>query len=137
MINERIREVRKRRGLTLEKFGERVGLKKSSMSNVENGNIAVTDRLIMMTVKEFGVDEQWLRTGEGEMFPPKSEYDKLAELTTKMLRNKDDKERLFITDFLYNHMKDEDVHTLLDTLISFVDDLKATLDTKDEPEDHE
>ena len=67
------------------------------------------------------------------MFPPKSEYDKLAELTNKMLRNKDDRERLFITDFLYNHMKDEDVHTLLDTLISFVDDLKATLD--DKPED--
>mgnify|MGYP002674547685 CR=1 FL=1 len=136
MINERIREVRKRSGLTLEKFGEKVGLKKSGLSAVEIGRIAVTDRLIMMTVKEFGVDEQWLRTGEGEMFPPKSEYDKLAELTTKMLRNKDDKERLFITDFLYNHMKDEDVHTLLDTLISFVDDLKATLDTKGEPEEH-
>lgn len=134
MINERIREVRKRSGLTLEKFGERVGLKKSGLSAVEIGRIAVTDRLIMMTVKEFGVDEHWLRTGEGEMFPPKSEYDKLAELTTKMLRNKDDRERLFITDFLYNHMKDEDVHTLLDTLISFVDDLKATLDKPEEQE---
>ena len=133
MINERIREVRKRSGLTLEKFGEKVGLKKSGLSAVEIGRIAVTDRLIMMTVKEFGVDEHWLRTGEGEMFPPKSEYDKLAELTNKMLRNKDDRERLFITDFLYNHMRDEDVHTLLDTLISFVDDLKATLD--DKPED--
>lgn len=136
MINERIREVRKRSGLTLEKFGEKVGMRKNSLSAVENGINGVTDRLIMMTVKEFGVDEHWLRTGEGEMFPPKSEYDKLAELTTKMLRNKDDRERLFITDFLYNHMKDEDVHTLLDTLISFVDDLKATLDTKDEPENH-
>lgn len=134
MINERIREVRKRSGLTLEKFGERVGLKKSGLSAVEIGRIAVTDRLIMMVVKEFGVDEHWLRTGEGEMFPPKSEYDKLAELTTKMLRNKDDRERLFITDFLYNHMKDEDVHTLLDTLISFVDDLKATLDKPEEQE---
>ena len=133
MINERIREVRKRSGLTLEKFGEKVGLKKSGLCAIENGARSVTDRLIMMTVKEFGVDEHWLRTGEGEMFPPKSEYDKLAELTNKMLRNKDDRERLFITDFLYNHMKDEDVHTLLDTLISFVDDLKATLD--DKPED--
>ncbi len=133
MINERIREVRKRSGLTLEKFGEKVGMRKNSLSAVENGINGVTDRLIMMTVKEFGVDEHWLRTGEGEMFPPKSEYDKLAELTNKMLRNKDDRERLFITDFLYNHMRDEDVHTLLDTLISFVDDLKATLD--DKPED--
>lgn len=127
-MNERIREVRQREGLTLEKFGERVGLGKSAMSAVETGRATPTERLIMMVVKEFGVDEHWLRTGEGEMHPPKTEYEMLADLTKKMLRNKDDRERLFITDFLYNHMSDDDLHDLLDKLISFVDELKAATD---------
>lgn len=35
--NERIKEVRKSLGLTLEKFGERIGLKKSAVSLIENG----------------------------------------------------------------------------------------------------
>ena len=34
---ERIREIRKTLGLTLEKFGEKIGMKKNSVSQIENG----------------------------------------------------------------------------------------------------
>ena len=36
---ERIREARKTLGLTLEKFGEKIGMKKNSVSQIENGNV--------------------------------------------------------------------------------------------------
>ena len=66
--NERIKEVRKSLGLTLEKFGERIGLKKSAVSLIENGKNAVTDANVKAICCEFGVDYIWLTTGDGEMF---------------------------------------------------------------------
>ncbi len=66
--NERIKEVRKSLGLTLEKFGERIGLKKSAVSLIENGKNSVTDANVKAICREFGVDYIWLTTGDGEMF---------------------------------------------------------------------
>ena len=66
--NERIKEVRKSLGLTLEKFGERIGLKKSAVSLIENGKNSVTDANAKAICREFSVDYMWLTTGEGEMF---------------------------------------------------------------------
>ncbi len=66
--NERIKEVRKSLGLTLEKFGERIGLKKSAVSLIENGKNSVTDANVKAICREFNVDYIWLTTGDGEMF---------------------------------------------------------------------
>ena len=65
---ERIREVRKALGLTLEKFGERIGVTRGSMSNIENGNRNLTEQMTKSICREFSVDYMWLTTGEGEMF---------------------------------------------------------------------
>ena len=123
MINERIKELRKSLDMTLEKFGERVGLKKNSLSAIERGVNSVTDRLIIAIVREFGVSEKWLRTGEGEMYPPKDEYDQVADLVDKILRNRDDRERLYITEFIYNKLHDEDLDKILDIATDFIQGL--------------
>lgn len=65
---ERIREVRKALGLTLEKFGEKIGMKKNSVSQIENGKNSVTEQVIKSICREFNVDYIWLTTGDGEMF---------------------------------------------------------------------
>lgn len=65
---ERVREVRKTLGLTLEKFGEKIGMKKNSVSQIENGKNNVTDANVKAICREFNVDYIWLTTGEGEMF---------------------------------------------------------------------
>ena len=65
---ERIREVRKALGLTLEKFGERIGIKKNSVSQIENGINNLTEQMTKAICREFHVDYIWLTTGEGEMF---------------------------------------------------------------------
>lgn len=66
--NERVKEVRKALGLTLEKFGDRLGIKKAAVSKIEKGENSLTDANIKAICREFSVDYMWLTTGEGEMF---------------------------------------------------------------------
>jgi len=89
-LNERIKQLRKELGLTLEKFGERIGLRKSSLSQIENGVHGVTEQLIKSICREFNVNENWLRTGEGEMFVQKTLDDEIASFIQTIQLEKDD-----------------------------------------------
>lgn len=68
--NDRIREIRKENGLTMEAFGERIGLKKSAISLVESGRNSVSAQLRRSVCREFGISETWLMTGEGDKYAP-------------------------------------------------------------------
>lgn len=87
---ERIRELRKALKLTLDRFGERVGVKKSALSQIENGKSGVTDQMIKSICHEFDVSETWIRTGEGEMFPPVDRRTEIARLTRQLLNEEED-----------------------------------------------
>lgn len=66
-MNTRIRELRKFLNLTLREFGERIGLKPSTISDIEQGRCNISERHIIAICSRFNVNETWLRTGEGEM----------------------------------------------------------------------
>lgn len=92
--NERIRELRKHLKLTLSQFGEKIGTAPNTLSNIENGNRSVTNQMRALIVSNYDVNEQWLKTGDGEMFIVKSESDKLAELFADLMcKPVDDEER--------------------------------------------
>lgn len=82
---ERVKELRKTLGLTMEKFGNRLGVTKVAISNIERGNRKLTEQMLRSICREFDVNEDWLRTGEGEMFLPISRERKLARLTKNIL----------------------------------------------------
>lgn len=65
---ERVKEARKSLNLTLEKFGERLGVTKVAISNIENGNRSLTDQMQKSICREFNISEKWLRDGTGDMF---------------------------------------------------------------------
>lgn len=65
---ERVKWVRKTLGLTLEKFGEKVGVQKSAISKIENGENGITDQMCKSICREFNVSDEWLRDGTGDMF---------------------------------------------------------------------
>lgn len=67
-MNERIKELRKELGLTLEKFGGRLGVGKNAISRIETRKSNVTDQMFKSICREFNVNDDWLRTGEGDMF---------------------------------------------------------------------
>ena len=64
---ERVRKVRKYYDLTMEKFGERLGITKTAISLIESGKNNLTDANVKAICREFGIDYIWLTTGEGEM----------------------------------------------------------------------
>lgn len=66
-IGERIKVLRKEKNLSMEDFGSVIGMGKSAVSRIENGVNGTTDQTIRSICREFSVNEQWLRTGEGEM----------------------------------------------------------------------
>lgn len=75
--NERVKEIRKNLNLTLEKFGEKVGVTKTAIFNIENGNRSVTEQMRKAICREFNVDYIWLTTGQNEMFVKQS-FDDMA-----------------------------------------------------------
>lgn len=95
--NDRIKEVRRAKNLTLEKFGERVGVQKSAISKIEHGENAVSDQIRLAVCREFDVNEHWLRTGEGEMFIQKTRSDEIAAFVGDVLRDDSDFRQKFIS----------------------------------------
>ena len=70
MVNDRIKDVRESLNLSQEAFGDKLHLKRNTISVIESGKRNVVDRVISDICREFNVNEQWLRTGKGEMFLP-------------------------------------------------------------------
>ncbi len=67
-INDRVKELRKAQNLTLDKFGERVGVTKTAISNIEKGYRNVTEQMFKLICSEFNVRKEWLRDGIGPVY---------------------------------------------------------------------
>lgn len=89
-MNNRVRKVRKELGLTLEKFGKRLGVSNPAISKIENGQNNVSEQMIKSICREFNVNESWLRTGEGEMFIDMDEDDELFAWVGHILRDENE-----------------------------------------------
>lgn len=87
---QRVRELRKELGLTLEKFGKPLGVTKTTISRIEKGQNAVTSQMLKSICREFNVNENWLRTGEGEMFKKLNRQQELAQLTATLFKEEED-----------------------------------------------
>ena len=82
----RVRQIRKQKSMTLEQFGEKVGVTKQTISRIENGINSLTEQMILSICREFGVNENWLRNDEGKMFvevPAEDEYFKAVTQISK------------------------------------------------------
>lgn len=91
---ERVRTLRKALGLNMEKFGERIGMAKTSISSIENGYSELTRRVAVAICREYNVSENWLETGEGEMFKEETEETKYYKrLIDEKFATSDDKFR--------------------------------------------
>lgn len=73
-MNERIKQVRKHLDMTQQEFAERIGLKQNSIAVIEGGRRNITPQVILSICREFGVNEHWLRFGDGPMFSESSSF---------------------------------------------------------------
>lgn len=67
-MKDRIKQIRKALNLTQVEFGNRLGVKGNTITNYETGLRTPSNSVILSICKEFNINEEWLRTGEGEMF---------------------------------------------------------------------
>lgn len=84
-MKERLKELRKYLKISQEAFGKRLGVTKASVSRLENGSNGFTSQMIKSVCREFNVSEEWLRTGNGEMFVQLSQEDETAHIVQDML----------------------------------------------------
>lgn len=98
-MNTRLKKIRKSLGLSQEKFGEKIGLKKNSLSQLENGINTITDRIINDVCREFYINPEWLRYGTGDMTIKPN--DKLSMYVSEITDSDDD----FIKDLIEVYME--------------------------------
>ncbi len=77
-MNDRIKKLRKELDLTQREFGERIGIKGNTIAQYELGRNEPIDAVISLICREFGVNENWLRDGTGEMFVHISRDEQIA-----------------------------------------------------------
>lgn len=82
-MNERIKKLRKELGLSQDEFGRRLGVTRGAITNIELNKVEPKPLFVDLICREFNVCEAWLRTGEGEMFQPKSRNEELLEFAVK------------------------------------------------------
>ena len=81
-MNERIKKLRKALNLTQQEFADRIGIKRGAIANYEIGRNEPADSVCSLICREFNVNEEWLRSGSGEMFVPEPS-DALDELAAE------------------------------------------------------
>ena len=88
--NTRIRKLRKTLDLTQQAFADRLNIKRNTVATYEAGKSNPSDAAINLICREFNVSEEWLRTGEGEMFRELSRDQELANFFWDVLRGESD-----------------------------------------------
>lgn len=112
-MNSRIKDIRKHSGLNQADFGNRIGVSRDTVANIEGGRIEIKDLFIKSICREFNVSEHWLRTGEGEPYIQLEVNDTISR-TAELLGKRDP----FLESFLevYGKMSDSARAVMIDTL---------------------
>ena len=86
-MNARIKKARQTLGLTQQEFADKLDLSRNYIALIEMGRRDPGDRTVRDICRLFDVSELWLRTGEGEMFPPRNRLDELSYLAGRFLNS--------------------------------------------------
>ena len=117
---ERIKDVRNSLGLTLEKFGEKLGVTKTAISRIEKGERSLTEQMTKSICREFSVDYMWLTPGEGEMFVESD--DDFFERIDRIMAGENESRKNMIKTLLY--ASDADIEAF-DRLVDYYISLRA------------
>ena len=88
-MKERIKTVRKYYHLTQVEFGEKIGVKGNTITGYENGTREPSDNVIRSICIIFDINEDWLRTGNGEMKVKISKNQEIARFTNEIMKDDD------------------------------------------------
>ena len=85
-IGERIKKIRKAKGLTQQKFADALDLKQNTIATYEMNKTVPSERTLSDICEKFGVDPVWLRTGAGDdPFLPVSREDRITDVLSRAI----------------------------------------------------
>ena len=127
-MKERLRQLRKALDITQQEFADRIGIKRNSYANYETGRNTPIDAIILSICREFNVNEEWLRTGEGEMFEELTEQQKILKYTALLLKDKDSARANAIQTLIvtYEQLDDASKTTLEKIALQYINNLKKS-----------
>lgn len=95
-VGERIKAIRFTKGLTQQAFADKLGLKRNTVGSYEIDAVAPSGRTISDICREFGVDEVWLRTGEGEPFRKITQKEEIMQFAAQTATGSDEFRKAFV-----------------------------------------
>lgn len=94
-MNKRIKELRVNLNLSMAEFGSHLGVTRSAISKIENAQTNVSNQIVNGICREFNVNEEWLRTGKGDMFNATGD-DELSYLVGQLCGSDDEFKKEFV-----------------------------------------
>nr|DAL82649.1 MAG TPA: helix-turn-helix domain protein [Caudoviricetes sp.] len=90
-MKERLKEIRKSNpnGKTQETFANYLEISKENISSYESGRRNPSDAFIKLVCEKCNVNEDWLRTGNGEMFMPETKDEQISKMLADVMKSED------------------------------------------------
>lgn len=89
-LKDRIKMIRKNAGLTQQQFAAQIGVSRNTIATYETSLRTPIDAIILSICREFGINESWLRTGNGKMYTELNPDLKLSKWFGELLREDSD-----------------------------------------------
>ena len=130
-MNARIKYLRKNElKMTQTTFGKKIGLTGAAITRIEKGNNNASEQTLLSICREFNVNEEWLRTGKGEIFEELSSSEQLMKYTALLLKEQDTETGNIIKNIIitYGQLDTTSKQVLKQIINKYIDNMK-----KDQP----
>jgi transcriptional regulator with XRE-family HTH domain len=117
-MKDRIKEIRNSRNLTQQAFADKLQIPRNNIAGYETGKRSPSDAVVSLICREFNVNEEWLRTGNGEMFKKLDREQEIALMVSTLFKEESESFKFRFIKALCN-MNDAG----WDALESFVDEV--------------
>ena len=89
-LKDRFKELRKKLNVTQQEFADKLKISRNFVAQIEMGSKVPSDRTIDDVCREFNVNEEWLRTGNGDMFIPGIKDKQISAMLADVMKSGED-----------------------------------------------
>lgn len=129
-MKERLKALRKELRLTQQEFADRVGISRGNIGAYEVGKNAPSDAVISLICREFHVNEEWLRTGNGEMFVEETPDEEFMRMAKAVASGDTEADRMIRRTLMYFYEMDDLGRQTLINFVRFLSENERARDTK-------
>lgn len=122
MMNERIKQVRLSAKLSQTEFAEKILVSRSAVCKMESGENSPSEQTVKLICQEFNVNQEWLRTGNGEMFVELSKDEQISAMLGEIQRSGDENFKYRLVSALCKLSESD--WTALENLVDMISDKK-------------